>query len=125
VPIEVISKRLGHSDISIAYDRYITVYRDRDAEAPKALARIVAQAEFPWSGRRPLDFGLRGAPNTRKALTDDDRIGSANGNRTPPLRSRPIPSIDENAYSIRIPALRRSNRFRPIPRRFDRSVTDL
>ncbi|MFY9739864.1 MAG: tyrosine-type recombinase/integrase, partial [Candidatus Cybelea sp.] len=41
VPIEVISKRLGHSDISIPYDRYITgsdptVYRDRDAEAAEA-----------------------------------------------------------------------------------------
>ncbi len=42
VPIEVISKRLGHSDISITYDRYITVYRDRDAEAAEAFARIVA-----------------------------------------------------------------------------------
>ncbi|MGB8205966.1 MAG: site-specific integrase [Candidatus Baltobacteraceae bacterium] len=41
VPIEVISKRLGHSDISITYDRYITVYRDRDAEAAEAFARIV------------------------------------------------------------------------------------
>lgn len=42
VPIEVISKRLGHSDISITYDRYITVYRDRDAEAAEAFAKIVA-----------------------------------------------------------------------------------
>lgn len=42
VPIEVISKRLGHSSISITYDRYITVYRDRDAEAAEAFARIVA-----------------------------------------------------------------------------------
>ena len=41
VPIEVISKRLGHSDISITYDRYITVYRDRDAEAAEAFAKIV------------------------------------------------------------------------------------
>ena len=42
VPIEVISKRLGHSDIRITYDRYITVYRDRDAEAAEAFARMVA-----------------------------------------------------------------------------------
>ena len=41
VPIEVISKRLGHSDISITYDRYITVYRDRDAEAAEAFGKIV------------------------------------------------------------------------------------
>jgi hypothetical protein len=38
----VISKRLGSSDTSIAYDSYITVYRDRDAEAVDAFARIVA-----------------------------------------------------------------------------------
>ncbi|MGH7749090.1 MAG: tyrosine-type recombinase/integrase, partial [Candidatus Dormibacteria bacterium] len=42
VPIQVISKRLGHSDISITYDRYVTVYRDRDAEAAEAFAKIVA-----------------------------------------------------------------------------------
>jgi integrase len=41
VPIEVISKRLGHSDISITYDRYITVYRDRDADAVEAFGKIV------------------------------------------------------------------------------------
>ena len=41
VPIEVISKRLGHSDIRVTYDRYITVYRDRDAEAAEAFAKIV------------------------------------------------------------------------------------
>jgi integrase len=41
VPIEVISKRLGHSDISITYDRYITIYRDRDAEAAEAFGKIV------------------------------------------------------------------------------------
>ena len=32
---------LGHSDISITYDRYITVYRDRDAEAAEAFGKIV------------------------------------------------------------------------------------
>jgi len=41
VPIEVISKRLGHSDIGITYDRYITVYRDLDAEAAQAFAKIL------------------------------------------------------------------------------------
>jgi integrase len=40
VPIEVFSKRLGHSDIGITYDRYITVYRDRDAEAAQTFAQI-------------------------------------------------------------------------------------
>lgn len=33
VPIEVISKWLGHSDISMTYGRYVAVYRDCDAEA--------------------------------------------------------------------------------------------
>lgn len=41
VPIEVVSKRLGHSDISITYDRYITVYRDRDAEAAEAFGKMM------------------------------------------------------------------------------------
>ena len=40
-PIGVVSKRLGHSDISITYDRYIPVYRDRDVEAAEAFAKIV------------------------------------------------------------------------------------
>jgi integrase len=40
VPIEVISKRLGHSDIRITYDRYITVYH-RNADAAEAFRKIV------------------------------------------------------------------------------------
>ncbi len=42
VPIEVISQRLGHSSIGITVDRYLTVYRDRDAAAAAAFGRIVA-----------------------------------------------------------------------------------
>jgi integrase len=42
VPIEVISKRLGDSDISITdNDPYITVYSDRDANAAEAFGKIV------------------------------------------------------------------------------------
>ncbi|HTV73313.1 MAG TPA: tyrosine-type recombinase/integrase [Candidatus Acidoferrales bacterium] len=41
VPIEVISKRLGHSTIGITVDRYVTVYRDRDAAAAEAFERIM------------------------------------------------------------------------------------
>jgi len=33
VPIEVVSKRLGHSTITITVDRYLVVYRDRDKAA--------------------------------------------------------------------------------------------
>jgi integrase len=51
VPSEVVSKRLGHSDISITYDRYIRVYRDRDAEAA-AFARIGPEELPPNSVRR-------------------------------------------------------------------------
>jgi integrase len=41
VPIEVVSQRLGHSTISITVDRYITVYRERDAAAAEAFERLV------------------------------------------------------------------------------------
>lgn len=41
VPIEVISKRLGHSTIGITVDRYVTVYRDRDAAAAEAFERVM------------------------------------------------------------------------------------
>jgi integrase len=37
VPIEVVSKRLGHSSIAITVDRYVSVYRDRDAAAASTL----------------------------------------------------------------------------------------
>lgn len=42
VPIEVISKRLGHSDISITAERYLHIYMDRDAEAAGAFDRLLA-----------------------------------------------------------------------------------
>jgi integrase len=42
VPIEVISNRLGHSCINVTVDRYLTVYRDRDAAAAAAFERLVA-----------------------------------------------------------------------------------
>jgi integrase len=41
VPIEVVSKRLGHSCIGITVDRYLTVYTDRDAAAVIAFERLV------------------------------------------------------------------------------------
>ena len=41
-PIEVISKRLGHSTIGVTVDRYVTVYRDRDAAAAEAFERVMA-----------------------------------------------------------------------------------
>ena len=42
VPIEVVSQRLGHSCIGVTLDRYVTVYRERDAAAAAAFARLVA-----------------------------------------------------------------------------------
>lgn len=37
VPIEVVSKRLGHADIRVTTERYLHVYNDRDAAAASAL----------------------------------------------------------------------------------------
>ena len=42
VPLEVVSKRLGHSNIGITADRYVDVYTDRDAAAATAFERLVA-----------------------------------------------------------------------------------
>jgi integrase len=41
VPIEVVSQRLGHSSIGVTVDRYVTVYKDRDAAAARAFDRLV------------------------------------------------------------------------------------
>jgi integrase len=37
VPIEVVSKRLGHADIRVTTERYLHVYNDRDAAAASVL----------------------------------------------------------------------------------------
>jgi len=42
VPIEVISKKPGHSTITITVDRYLVVYRERDEVAASAFERLVA-----------------------------------------------------------------------------------
>jgi integrase len=41
VPIEVISQRLGHASIGITVERYLHVYKDRDADAASAFERLV------------------------------------------------------------------------------------
>lgn len=41
VPLEVVSKRLGHASISITAERYLDVYADRDAAAAEAFDRLV------------------------------------------------------------------------------------
>jgi integrase len=41
VPLEVISKRLGHSSIAITMDRYMTVYRARDEAASESFAGLL------------------------------------------------------------------------------------
>ena len=41
VPIEVLSKRLGHSSIAVTVQRYLHIYESRDAEAADAFGRLV------------------------------------------------------------------------------------
>jgi integrase len=41
VPLEVISKRLGHSNIAITMSRYMHVSKQRDADAAEAFEKIV------------------------------------------------------------------------------------
>jgi len=41
VPLEVISKRLGHASIGVTASRYLHVYNDRDIEAASAFDRLV------------------------------------------------------------------------------------
>lgn len=40
VPLEVVSKRLGHATIGITAERYLHVYLDRDAEAAAVFERL-------------------------------------------------------------------------------------
>ena len=40
VPLEVVSKRLGHSSIGVTAERYLHVYSDRDAAAASVLDRL-------------------------------------------------------------------------------------
>jgi integrase len=42
VPLEVVSKRLGHADIRVTAERYLHVYRDRDAAAASVLDTLTA-----------------------------------------------------------------------------------
>jgi integrase len=41
VPMEVVSQRLGHASIGVTVERYLHVYRSRDAEAADAFGRLV------------------------------------------------------------------------------------
>jgi integrase len=41
VPIEVVSQRLGHASIGVTVERYLHVYRSRDAEAADAFGQLV------------------------------------------------------------------------------------
>jgi integrase len=40
VPLEVVSKRLGHATIAITAERYLHVYRERDIEAAEVFERL-------------------------------------------------------------------------------------
>jgi integrase len=40
VPLEVVSKRLGHADIRIMAERYLHIYRERDAAAAQVLDTV-------------------------------------------------------------------------------------
>ena len=39
--IEVVSQRLGHASIGVSVERYLHVYRSRDADAADAFGRLV------------------------------------------------------------------------------------
>ena len=41
VPIEVVSKRLGHANIGITMERYLSVYRDQDVDAAEKFEKLV------------------------------------------------------------------------------------
>jgi len=41
VPLEVISRRLGHSSIGITMDRYMHVSKQRDADAAEAFEKLI------------------------------------------------------------------------------------
>jgi integrase len=41
VPIEVVSKRLGHANIGITMERYLSVYRDQDVDAAEKFEQLV------------------------------------------------------------------------------------
>ena len=40
-PIDVLSKRLGHSNINVTMDRYLHVYPERDADAASAFGKLI------------------------------------------------------------------------------------
>jgi integrase len=42
VPLEVVSKRLGHSAIGITADRYLHIYRSRDAQAAEVFELLAS-----------------------------------------------------------------------------------
>jgi integrase len=42
ITLDVISERLGHSSIGITVDRYLTVYKERDAAAASAFQRLIS-----------------------------------------------------------------------------------
>jgi len=42
VPLEVVSKRLGHADIRVTAERYLHVYRESDAAAARVLDSLPA-----------------------------------------------------------------------------------
>ncbi len=49
VPLEVVSKRLGHADIRITAERYLHVYRESDAAAARVLDTVEFQRALPRS----------------------------------------------------------------------------
>ena len=51
VPLEVVSKRLGHADIRVTAERYLHVYRESDAAAARALDTIASFDSAPTALR--------------------------------------------------------------------------
>jgi integrase len=125
VDIRTVAAILGHASPSVTLTVYAHLIPEKQNEAVDWLGdhlQSLTTAVGFDAARQPN--GNRLAASIKKSLQIQAISGSANGNRTPPMRSRPIPSIDKNAYLIGLSALHRSSRFPPIPRRSGRSVTN-
>jgi hypothetical protein len=133
VDLQTVSRALGHESSAITSRIYAHAVESLQQEAASKINDHFSDAvngsvDRAFNAVRGSSVPQRcHSPGEDEKKAHDHGLfhGSANGNRIPLLRFRPIPSSDKNAYLIRIPALRRSNRFRPLPGRFGRSATDL
>jgi hypothetical protein len=67
VPLEVVSKRLGHATIGITAERYLHVYRERNAEAAEVF-RAARRLGESWEAVRYLLDGRLTSQNDAASL---------------------------------------------------------